>query len=91
MADPSPEVRYGMRFIAEREAWAAVLEQQGLSPEGITRVTGLSPSLVARYRELVARYQGATHRPVWERLLRRYAPLDLPRAEPVTASEVGHG
>jgi len=26
-ADPSPEVRYGMRFIAERENWAAVLEQ----------------------------------------------------------------
>lgn len=70
-------------------ARVAVLEQQRLSPEAVARLTGLSPSLVARYRELVERYQGAAHRPVWERLLRRYAPLDLPRSEP--DSEVGHG
>ena len=66
----------------------AALEHQGLSREAIARVTGLSPSLVGRYRELVARYREAAHRPVWERLMRRYAPLELPIT---TSSEVAHG
>jgi hypothetical protein len=72
-------------------ARVAVLEQQGLSPEGVARVTGLSPTLVRRYGELVERYREAAHRPVWERLLRRYAPLDLPAAEPATGTAVDRG
>ena len=69
-------------------ARVAALEHRGLSREAIARVTGISPSLVGRYRDLVARVREAARRPVWERLMRRYAPLELPTT---TSSEVAHG
>ena len=70
-------------------ARVAALRLQGLTREATARITGMSPSLVQRYLELLEQYEGAAHRPVLERLLRRYGPLEP--VETVQVPEVCHG
>lgn len=62
-------------------ARVAELHRRGGSKEVIARVTGMSPALVGRYLALLAEYSGPEHRPVLERLLRRFGPVDLARDE----------
>ncbi len=64
-------------------ARVAELSRQGASEATTARVTGLSPSLVRRYLELLEEFSAPKHRPVLERLLRRFGPLE-PSAEEVS-------
>jgi hypothetical protein len=59
------------------------LDSQKVSLESIVRITGMSPALVRRYQELLSALSEPGHRPVMERLLRRFGPIEL--------EEVRHG
>jgi hypothetical protein len=52
------------------------LQRQGLSPEATVRITQMSPALVRRYLVLAEQVCEAVHRPVMERLLRRFGPVE---------------
>jgi hypothetical protein len=67
-------------------ARVAEVSGRGGTVEGIVRLTGMSPTLVRRYLALVEEYSGDEHRPVMERLLRRFGPLEQAGDE-----EVDHG
>jgi len=64
--------------------FARVLElrRQRLSPEATARITGMSPALVRRYRQLANELDRPGHEPVVERLLCRFGPVE---------QEVDHG
>ena len=57
-------------------ARVAELCRQGLPTEASVRITGMSPALVRRYREWFERFNRPEHRPVLQRLLRRFAPIE---------------
>jgi hypothetical protein len=59
----------------------AELSRRGATEATTARVTGLSLSLVDRYRLLVAEYSRAEHKPVLDRLLSRFGPFDLGKEE----------
>jgi hypothetical protein len=52
------------------------LRRREVSPEVTVRITGMSPALVPRYLGLLDEYDIPAHRPVMERLLRRFGPVD---------------
>jgi len=52
------------------------LSRRGGSPEATARITGMSPPLVRRYLDLLDEYDRPAHRPVLERLVRRFHPAD---------------
>jgi hypothetical protein len=57
-------------------ARVAELRHRGSSLESTARITGMSPALVRRYQELLERLDQPEHRPVFDRLLRRFGPLE---------------
>lgn len=57
-------------------ARVAELRRRGATLETTVRITGMSPALVRRYLELLERLDTPEHRPVLERLLRRFGPLE---------------
>lgn len=57
-------------------ARVAELCRQGLPAEATVRITGMSPTLVRRYREWFERVDRPEHQPVLQRLLRRFAPIE---------------
>jgi hypothetical protein len=63
------------------------LKSQGVSSEVTIRITGLSPKTVNSYLDLLERYGLPEHRPVFERLIQRFCPLE----EKDTLKEVEHG
>jgi hypothetical protein len=63
------------RYLADF-ARVAHLHLRGVAAESIARVTDLSPRLVAAYLDLVARHTSRADRPVLDRLLCRFGPLD---------------
>jgi hypothetical protein len=67
-------------------ARVVALRHRELEPESIVRITGLSPRVVRSYLGLLEHYDQAVHRPIIERLMRRFGPIDEP-----TAEEVDHG
>lgn len=62
------------------------LHHKGLVPEVIVRITGLSPKTVKTYLGLGREYAGPRHRPVTQKLLLRFGPL-----EDDGSREAGHG
>jgi len=68
--------RYLMDF-----ARVAELQRQGLASEVVVRITGMSPVLVARYVDLLGQLDQPHSRPVLDRLLRRFGPVDDGDAE----------
>jgi len=57
-------------------ARVAELRRRGATLESTVRITGMSPALVRRYLECLEQVEGVEHRPVLERLLRRFGPLE---------------
>lgn len=53
------------------------LHANGVELQAIARITGLSPRLVSAYDALARGYDSAAHRPVLDRLLRRFGAFDL--------------
>lgn len=76
------------RYLADF-ARVAELVRQGVERQAIVRITAMSPAVVRRYLELLEQVEGAEHRPVLERLLRRFAPVEEAGAE--GQEEVAHG
>jgi len=72
--------RYLMDF-----ARVAELTRQDVPAEVIVRITGMSAPLVRRYRELRQQFDRPHSRPVLDRLLRRFAPIET------ADEEVSHG
>jgi hypothetical protein len=62
------------RYLADF-ARVLALHQRVLPVEVICRVTGMSPTLVKRYLELIARFNQPVHRSIIARLLTRFGPL----------------
>ena len=62
------------RYLADF-ARVLALHQRILPVEVICRVTGLSPSLIKRYLELISRFNKPVHRSIIARLLTRFGPL----------------
>jgi hypothetical protein len=52
------------------------LKEEEISPEVIVRITGLSPKTVAGYLDLRMKYDKPIHRPIMERLLRRFGVIE---------------
>lgn len=73
--------RYLMDF-----ARVAELVRRGLSRPASVRILGMSPSLVDRYAQVLAEYDRPEHRPVFDRLLRRFGPVE-PIEEAVEPSQ----
>lgn len=67
----------------------AELVRRGLEMQPIVRITGMSPTVVRRYLELLERVEGPEYQPVLDRLLRRFAPIEESGA--IAHKEVGHG
>ncbi len=63
--------RYLMDF-----ARVAELVRRGLSRPSSVRILGMSPTLVERYVELLADFDKPEHRAVFDRLLRRFGPIE---------------
>ncbi|OGV88240.1 MAG: hypothetical protein A3K19_11595 [Lentisphaerae bacterium RIFOXYB12_FULL_65_16] len=62
-------------------ARVAELSRRGATEATTARVTGMSLSLVDRYRVLLGEYSRPEHRPVLDRLLSRFGPFDLDNEE----------
>ena len=52
------------------------LDHQGLPPEAIIRITGMRRRLVGIYLGLLRKYERSEHRPVIDRLLSRFGPVE---------------
>lgn len=63
--------RYLMDF-----ARVAELVRRGVARTSAVRILGMSPALVDRYLELLSAYDRPEHRPVFDRLLRRFGPVE---------------
>ena len=63
--------RYLMDF-----ARVAELVRRGVGQPGAVRILGMSPALVGRYIELLKEHDRPEHRPVFDRLLRRFGPIE---------------
>ena len=63
--------RYLMDF-----ARVAELVRRGVAQPSAVRILGMSPALVDRYVVLLAQYDRPEHRPVFDRLLRRFGPVE---------------
>jgi len=64
-------------------ARVAELLRRGMAQPGAVRILGMSPALVERYAGLLREYDTPEHRPVFDRLLRRFGPVE--------PTEVTHG
>ena len=63
------------RYLADF-ARVVELERRGLSIEVTVRITGLSSPLVKRYLSLVKTWDRSANKSVFDRLLRRFAPIE---------------
>jgi hypothetical protein len=57
-------------------ARVAELRRRGATIESTVRLTGMSPALIRRYLELLEQLDAPEHRPVFDRLLRRFGPIE---------------
>jgi len=57
-------------------ARVAELVRRGVEQPSAVRILGMSPTLVDRYVTLMVEYDRPEHRPVFDRLLRRFGPVD---------------
>lgn len=68
------------RYLADF-ARVVELQRRAVGAEASSRITGMSPALVARYLQLLGEVERPANRPVMERLLARFARADVPGAE----------
>jgi len=64
------------RYLSDFARVAELTVRRGLPLAATVRITGMSPSLVRRYAELLGEFDRPEHRAVLDRLLHRFGPLD---------------